>query len=150
MRTLLTGATGFLGSAKRKLVDDGQNVRVLARPNGDRRNISGIKCEIVEGDLNDPVSLKAAAAGCNALYHVAADYRIWAPDPSELYRTNDQGTVALFRAAAEAGVARIIYTSSVATLGNYLTGRRPMKIHRSPEAIWSGITSGRNSTQKNR
>ena len=123
MKTLLTGATGFLGSAVlRQLVDDGQNVRVLARPNGARRNISGVKCEIVEGDLNDPESLKAAADGCDALYHVAADYRIWAPDPSELYRTNDQGTVALFRAAAEAGVARMIYTSSVATLGIHSDG----------------------------
>ena len=73
-----------------------------------------------------------------------------APDPSELYRTNDQGTVALFRAAAEAGVARMIYTVVSRHWEFIRTGRRPMKIHRSPEAIWSGITSGRNSTQKNR
>ena len=118
MTTLLTGATGFLGSAiLRQLVDDGQNVRVLARPNGDRRNIEKVACEITVGDLNDTASLQTAVAGCNALYHVAADYRIWTPNPSELYRTNDLGTVELFRAAAAAGIERMVYTSSVATLG---------------------------------
>ena len=101
-------------------------------------------------DLNDPESLKAAADGCDALYHVAADYRIWAPDPSELYRTNDQGTVALFRAAAEAGVARMIYTSSVATLGIHSDGTPSNEDTPVSEAIWLGITSGRNSMQKNR
>ena len=123
MKTLLTGATGFLGSAVlRKLVDDGQNVRVLARPNGDRRNIANVACEIAEGDLNDTTSLQSAVSGCDALFHVAADYRIWAPNPSELYRTNDFGTVELFRAAAKAGIERMIYTSSVATLGIHSDG----------------------------
>ena len=123
MKTLLTGATGFLGSAVlRQLVEDGQNVRVLARPNGDRRNIEKVACEVIEGDLNDIPSLQMAVAGCDALFHVAADYRIWTPNPSELYRTNDLGTVELFRAAAAAGIERMIYTSSVATLGIHSDG----------------------------
>ena len=123
MKTLLTGATGFLGSAVlRQLVEDGQNVRVLARPNGDRRNIEKVACEVIEGDLNDIPSLHMAVAGCDALFHVAADYRIWTPNPSELYRTNDLGTVELFRAAAAAGIERMIYTSSVATLGIHSDG----------------------------
>ena len=123
MKTLLTGATGFLGSAVlRQLVEDGRNVRVLARPNGDRRNIEKVACEVIEGDLNDIPSLQMAVAGCDALFHVAADYRIWTPNPSELYRTNDLGTVELFRAAAAAGIERMIYTSSVATLGIHSDG----------------------------
>ena len=123
MKTLLTGATGFLGSAVlRQLVEDGQNVRVLARPNGDRRNIEKVACEVIEGDLNDISSLQVAVAGCDALFHVAADYRIWTPNPSELYRTNDLGTVELFRAAAAAGIERMVYTSSVATLGIHSDG----------------------------
>ena len=123
MKTLLTGATGFLGSAVlRQLVEDGQNVRVLARPNGDRRNIEKVTCEVIEGDLNDIPSLQMAVAGCDALFHVAADYRIWTPNPSELYRTNDLGTVELFRAAAAAGIERMVYTSSVATLGIHSDG----------------------------
>ena len=123
MKTLLTGATGFLGSAVlRQLVEDGQNVRGLARPNGDRRNIEKVACEVIEGDLNDIPSLQMAVAGCDALFHVAADYRIWTPNPSELYRTNDLGTVELFRAAAAAGIERMIYTSSDATLGIHSDG----------------------------
>tara|TARA_A100001037_G_scaffold297434_1_gene319447 strand:- start:741 stop:1733 length:993 start_codon:yes stop_codon:yes gene_type:complete len=123
MKTLLTGATGFLGSAVlRQLVEDGRNVRVLARPNGDRRNIEKVDCEVLEGDLNDIPSLQMAVAGCDALFHVAADYRIWTPNPSELYRTNDFGTVELFRAAAAAGIERMVYTSSVATLGIHSDG----------------------------
>ncbi len=118
MTTLITGATGFVGSAVlRRLVADGHDVRVLVRPNGDRRNIEGIKCETVEGDLNDDASLRRAVRGCDALFHVAADYRLWVADPGELYRTNEGGTISLFRAAGDAGVNRIVYTSSVATLG---------------------------------
>lgn len=118
MPTLLTGATGFVGSAVlRRLLSAGYDVRVLARPQSDRRNLEGLECEIAEGDLNDPASLRAAVRGCDNLFHVAADYRLWTPDPSELYRTNGAATVDLFRAAADAGVARMLYTSSVATLG---------------------------------
>ena len=118
MPTLLTGATGFVGSAVlRQLLFAGYDVRVLARPKSDRRNLEGLECEIAEGDLNEPGSLRAAVRGCENLFHVAADYRLWAPDPTELYRTNGAATVDLFRAAADAGVTRMLYTSSVATLG---------------------------------
>ena len=118
MPTLLTGATGFVGSAVlRQLLFAGYDVRVLARPKSDRRNLEGLECEIAEGDLNEPGSLRAAVRGCENLFHVAADYRLWTPDPTELYRTNGAATVDLFRAAADAGVTRMLYTSSVATLG---------------------------------
>jgi len=115
---LLTGATGFVGAAVlRRLVAAGEAVRVLARPGSDRRNLDGIECRVAEGDLTDPASLRRAVAGCSGLMHVAADYRLWVPDPRVLYRTNVEGTRDLLRAAAEAGVSRIVYTSSVATLG---------------------------------
>lgn len=118
MTFLVTGATGFVGSAVlRRLLDDGQSVRVLTRAASDRRNIEGLPVEIAIGDLRDPQSLRAAVRGCDGLYHVAADYRLWARDPSSFYETNVAGTRALLRHAAEAGVARIVYTSSVATLG---------------------------------
>ena len=104
MPTLLTGATGFVGSAVlRQLLFAGYDVRVLARPNSDRRNLEGLECEIAEGDLNEPESLRAAVRGCENLFHVAADYRLWTPDPTELYQTNGAATVDLFRAAADAG-----------------------------------------------
>ena len=117
MTTLLTGATGFVGAAVlRCLIAAGHNVRALVRPNSDRRNLSGVDCEIVTGDLTDPESLKRAVRGCEAVFHVAADYRIWVPDREKMNRVNVQGTVDLIRAAAAAGVSRIVYTSSVATL----------------------------------
>jgi dihydroflavonol-4-reductase len=115
---LVTGATGFVGSAvARRALAAGATVRVLARPGGDRRNLEGLTLEVAEGDLRRPESLAAALDGCRVLFHVAADYRFWAPDPAELYRANVDGTLALMRAAADAGVDRIVYTSSVATLG---------------------------------
>ncbi len=118
MTTLVTGATGFVGSVvARLLLEKGESVRVLARPNSDRRNLENLEVEIVEGDLNDLASLKKAVKGCNALYHVAADYRLWIPKPDEIYKTNVEGSRSLLLAAAEAGVKRMIYTSSVATLG---------------------------------
>ena len=118
MTTLITGATGFVGSAVlRRLVSAGHSVRVLVRPVSDRRNLEGVDCEIVAGDLTDAASLRRAAAGCDTLFHVAADYRLWVPDPAEIERVNVGGSVNLFRAAAEAGVSRMVYTSSVATLG---------------------------------
>jgi dihydroflavonol-4-reductase len=117
-KALVTGATGFVGSAvARRLLAEGIAVRTLARRRSDRRNLAGLDLEIVEGDLTDPASLARACAGCDALFHVAADYRTWAPHPEELYRTNVEGTRALLRAAQEAGIARVVYTSSVATLG---------------------------------
>jgi len=118
MTTLVTGATGFVGSVvARLLIEKGEPVRVLVRSNSDRRNLEHLEVEIVEGDLNDPTSLKKAVKGCNALYHVAADYRLWIPKPDEIYKTNVEGSRSLLLAAAEAGVEKMIYTSSVATLG---------------------------------
>jgi dihydroflavonol-4-reductase len=115
--TLLTGATGFVGAAVlRCLIAAGHNVRALVRPKSDRRNLSGVDCEIVTGDLTDEESLQRAVQGCEAVFHVAADYRIWVPDREKMNRVNVQGTVDLIRAAAVAGVSRIVYTSSVATL----------------------------------
>jgi dihydroflavonol-4-reductase len=118
MTALVTGATGFVGSAvARKLLAAGETVRVLARPGGDRRNIADLKVEIVEGDLRDRASLERALRGCSALFHVAADYRLWVPRPADIYRANVEGSRDIMLAAAEVGVSRIVYTSSVAVLG---------------------------------
>lgn len=118
MRSLVTGATGFVGSAvTRRLLREGHRVRVLARPGSDRRNLQGIDVEVVEGDLTDAASLGRGCNDCDAVFHVAADYRLWAPQPEQLYRTNVEGTRTLLEAALKAKVPRIVYTSSVATLG---------------------------------
>ena len=118
MTILVTGATGFVGSAvARQLVSRDEDVRVLVRAGGDRRNIADLPVQPVEGDLRDGASLQRALRGCRALYHVAADYRIWVPRPDEIYETNVAGTTRLLRAAAAEGVERIVYTSSVAVLG---------------------------------
>jgi dihydroflavonol-4-reductase len=115
---LVTGATGFVGTAvARALIAAGRRVRALCRPSSDRRNLAGLDLEICQGSLEDPASLAAAAAGCGALYHVAADYRLWVRDPEAMYRANVEGTRALMTAAMAAGVERVVYTSSVATLG---------------------------------
>ena len=115
---LVTGATGFVGSAvARALLARGRRVRVLARPNSDRRNLAGLAVEIAEGAMEDPCSLARAVAGCRYVYHVAADYRIWVPDPEPMFRANVDGTRDLLTAALEAGAERVVYTSSVATLG---------------------------------
>ena len=116
--TLVTGATGFVGSAvARVLLARGHRVRVMVRPTSDRRNLAGLDVEIVIGDLTDPASLACAVAGCRYLAHVAADYRIWVPDPEAMLRANLDGSVAMLRAAAAAGVERSVYCSSVAALG---------------------------------
>lgn len=135
MTTLVTGATGFLGSAVvRALLERGESVRVLARPNNNRRNIHGLDVELVEGNLNDPDSLRRAVRGCRALYHTAADYRLWAREPAQIYETNVTATRQLLRLASDAGVGRVVYTSSVATLGREPSGRpadeqTPVTIH---------------------
>ncbi len=116
--SLVTGATGFVGAAvTRALLAGGHEVRVLARANSDRRNLAKLDVEIAEGSLEDPASLAAAVAGCRYLFHVAADYRLWVPDPAAMFRANVDGTRDLMLAALDAGVERIVYTSSVATLG---------------------------------
>jgi len=115
---LVTGATGFLGAAvARVLLAARRRVRALTRHASDRRNLAGLDIEIALGSLEDRASLTAAVAGCGALYHVAADYRLWVRDPAQMFRANVEGTRTLMEAAQAMGVERIIYTSSVATLG---------------------------------
>jgi len=118
MRALVTGATGFVGAAvARALVSAGWQVRALVREGSDRSNLRGLPLELAVGDLQDAASLDAALPKCGALFHVAADYRLGARDFEELYRTNVEGTHNLLIAARRAGVERIVYTSSVATIG---------------------------------
>jgi dihydroflavonol-4-reductase len=118
VKALVTGATGFVGSAvARRLLRDGHHVRVLVRATSDRRNLQGLDVHVVEGDLTMAASLLPACDGCDALFHVAADYRLWTPEPEQLYRTNVEGTRAILEAAGHVGIPRIVYTSSVATLG---------------------------------
>jgi dihydroflavonol-4-reductase len=114
----VTGATGFLGShVARVLAEQGAQLRLLVRPTSDLRNIADLNAERVEGDLRDPASIEKALAGCDALFHVAADYRLWVQDPEQMYRSNVEGTRALLEAARRQGVRRVVYTSSVATMG---------------------------------
>ena len=116
-RVLVTGASGFVGGAVlRALGGRGLDLCVLARPSSPRRNFEGQDCQVALGDMTDAGSLERAMDGVDHLFHVAADYRLWAPDPSEIIRANVAGTEAVMRAALAAGVKRIVYTSSVATL----------------------------------
>ncbi len=116
--TLVTGATGFVGSAvARALGARGHQIRVLVRSTSNRRNLDGFQAEIVFGDINDPVSVARAVAGCRYVIHLAADYRIWVPNPAQMLKTNVEGTATVMRAAKAAGVERIVHCSSVAALG---------------------------------
>jgi dihydroflavonol-4-reductase len=118
MKALVTGATGFVGAAvARALSAAGWQVRVLARSGSNRSNLQSPAWEVVEGDLADLQSLERALEGCTGLFHAAADYRLGARDPTQLYRTNVEGTRRILSAARTAGVTRIVYTSSVATIG---------------------------------
>ena len=115
---LVTGATGFVGSAvARALLGVGQQIRVLVRSNSNRRNLAGLCVELAEGSLEDSEALARAVAGCRYVFHVAADYRLWVPDPAAMFRANVEGTRDLLTRAISAGVERVVYTSSVATLG---------------------------------
>lgn len=114
---LVTGASGFVGSAvARALAARGVHVRVLMRPTANRLNIAGLHCETVIGDMRDEASMTAALKGARWLFHVAADYRLWARDPGEIERNNLQGARATMGAALKAGVEKVVYTSSVAAL----------------------------------
>jgi dihydroflavonol-4-reductase len=118
MLAFVTGATGFLGShVARVLAEQGADLRLLVRPTSDLRNLDGLKADRVTGDLRDPASIEKALAGCDVVFHVAADYRLWVRDPAEMYRSNVEGTRAVLEAARKQGVRRIVYTSSVATMG---------------------------------
>ena len=118
MLALVTGATGFLGShVARALADQGAQLRLLVRPTSNLKNLSGLNAETATGDLRDPASLEKAMSGCDTVFHVAADYRLWVRDPQEMYRSNVEGTRAILEAARKNGVRRVVYTSSVATMG---------------------------------
>lgn len=118
MLAFVTGATGFVGShVARVLVEFGADLRLLTRAGSDPRNIAELKGERVVGDLRDPASFEKALSGCDAVFHVAADYRLWVRDPEQMYRANVEGTRGLLEAARKHAVRRIVYTSSVATMG---------------------------------
>jgi dihydroflavonol-4-reductase len=118
MTALVTGASGFVGSAVvRALLDSGEAVRAFVRPSSDRRNLEDLKVGIEVGDLRDRASLDRAIKGCDTVFHVAADYRLWVPQPEEMFHANVDGTRNVMEAAGNAGVRRVVYTSSVATLG---------------------------------
>ena len=118
MKVFLTGATGFVGShVARAYAAEGAELRLLARATSKLAAIEGLAAEVVVGDLREPESLRTAMRGCDALVHVAADYRLWVRDPKEMYAANVDGTRELLRIAREEGVAKVVYTSSVATMG---------------------------------
>ena len=118
MKAFVTGATGFLGShVARVLGEQGADLRLLVRSTSNLRNLEGIKAETATGDLRDSSSLEKGMSGCDTVFHVAADYRLWVRDPAEMYRSNVDGTKAILYAARKHGVRRVVYTSSVATVG---------------------------------
>jgi dihydroflavonol-4-reductase len=118
MKAFVTGATGFVGShVARALAEQGAELRLLMRPTSRTDNIADLRAEVALGDLRDPETLRNTMTGCESVFHVAADYRIWVRDPDEMYRANVEGTKAIIAAARESGVRRIVYCSSVATMG---------------------------------
>src|SRR5690242_15131548 len=117
-KVLVTGATGFVGAnVARLLLERGEDVRVLVRPTSDRGNVGGLPVEIAPGDLRDPAAVREAVRGCARVFHVAAAYRFWARDPRELYESNVRGTVNVCEACLAEGVERVVYTSTVGTIG---------------------------------
>ncbi len=120
MKAFVTGATGFLGShVARVLAEQGAELRLLVRPTSDLRNLDDLNADRVVGDLRDPASIEKALSGCDVVFHVAADYRLWVRgrDSDEMYRSNVEGTRAVLEASRKQGVRRVVYTSSVATMG---------------------------------
>ncbi len=136
MLAFVTGATGFLGShVARVLAEQGAELRLLVRPTSDLRNLEGLKADRVVGDLRDAASIALALSGCDVVFHVAADYRLWARDPAEMYRSNVEGTRSLLEAARKQGVRRIVYTSSVATMGFTANNNGSVADEQSPVGI---------------
>lgn len=134
MLAFVTGATGFVGShVARALTDQGADLRLLVRAGSNTSNIAELHAELVTGDLREPASLEKAIAGCDAVFHVAADYRLWVRDPEEMYRANVEGTRAILDAAQKNMVRRVVYTSSVATMG--FTSNRQLADEDSPVSL---------------
>jgi dihydroflavonol-4-reductase len=134
VKAFVTGATGFVGShVARALQDAGADLRLLVRPTSRTENIDSLKGDRVIGDLREPDSLKPLMSGCDVVFHVAADYRLWAPDHAEMFRANVGGTRAILQAAREAGIRRVVCTSSVATMG--FTTNRHLADENSPVSL---------------
>jgi dihydroflavonol-4-reductase len=118
VKAFVTGATGFVGShVARVLAEKGADLRLLVRSSSNLKNIEGLNADRVVGDLREPESLVKAMSGCDAVFHVAADYRLWVRDPEQMYKANVEGTRGLLKAAQKSGIRRVVYTSSVATMG---------------------------------
>ena len=134
MKAFVTGATGFLGThVARVLAEQGAGLRLLVRPTSNLKNLEGLHAETATGDLRDAASLEKAMSGCEVVFHVAADYRLWVKDPAEMYRSNVEGTRAILEAARKNGVRCVVYTSSVATIG--FTGNGHLADEESPVAL---------------
>jgi len=134
MLVFVTGSTGFVGShVARTLSAQGADLRLLVRANSNLKNVEDIKAELVTGDLRDPASLEKGIAGCEVVFHVAADYRLWVRNPEEMYRANVEGTRAILEAARKNRVRRVVYTSSVATMG--FTYKGPPATEDSPVSL---------------
>jgi dihydroflavonol-4-reductase len=134
VKAFITGATGFLGThVARVLAEQGAGLRLLVRPTSNLKNLEGLHAETATGDLRDAASLEKAMSGCEVVFHVAADYRLWVQDPAEMYRSNVEGTRAVLEAARKNGVRCVVYTSSVATIG--FTGNGHLADEESPVAL---------------
>ena len=132
-RALVTGASGFVGAnVARVLLERGRDVRVLVRPTSDRRNLDGLDVEIAEGDLRDAEAVASAVAGCDEVYHVAAEYTFWSASPETVFESNVVGTTNVMEACLKHGVSRVVYTSTVGTIG--LGGDAPPSVPRDEES----------------
>jgi dihydroflavonol-4-reductase len=135
MLAFITGATGFVGShVARALAQQGADLRLLVRSNSNQKNLEDLNADLVTGDLRDPATLEKAIAECEVVFHVAADYRLWVRDPEQMYRANVEGTRAILDTARKNHVRRVVYTSSVATMGFTSNGQpadenSPVSLH---------------------